>query len=161
MKKVGLTGLAFTLLASFQLKNTKYEYRYLSNKSFETGSRIEYKVHFGWVNAGTATILLDKGVHEVNGRTCYKVDVYGNSSGLLDCVVKIRNQWGTYIDTSAFISHRFYRYIIEDNYKKNERVHFDHEKKLAIVERLSDDDREVLMETAKFKIPDKEYLTVD
>lgn len=153
MKRIGLIGIVFTLLTSFQLENKNYEYRYLPNENFETGRELEYTVRFGWVNAGTAKISTDKDIHEVNGRPCYKVDVYGNSKGILDFIIKIRNQWGTYIDTSAFISHGFYRYILEDNYKKNERVHFDHQRKLAIVERLDEDTR-ALVDTAKFEIPD-------
>ena len=39
---------------------------------------------FGFLNAGEATLTIDKDLHSVNNLPTYKVNVYGRSVGIFD-----------------------------------------------------------------------------
>ena len=139
---ITLTGLALKVR----------EYRYIPNDSFGSGEVLTYRVHWGLVNAGEAVMKVSDTYFNVNGRPCYKIDVFGNTTGLVDVAIKIRNQWGAYVDTASIIPHRAYRYIQEGKYRKNEMVTFDHENDVATVLKLDKKTRK-LKEKKDFTVP--------
>lgn len=152
MKKIGYLGLLL-LLASFHTEEAVPQYRHIANESFGVGEHLVYNVRYGWLDAGQATMRIDEEVHEVNGRSCYKIDITGESKGLLYLFLKMKNHFCTYLDTTALVSQHFYRYIQEGKYRKNEKINFDHAKKLAVVERLDDHTRAPL-DTVAFSVSD-------
>lgn len=101
-------------------------YRSIPNSSFTTGERLTYRVHYGFINAATAEMIIEDRLHYLSGRPCYKVDVYGKTVGFFDLFGKVNDNWGSYIDTAAIIPHRSYRNIEEGSYRKFEVVNFDH-----------------------------------
>lgn len=108
------------------------------------GEHLTYKVHYGWLDAGIVHMLVDKELHTINGNTCYKIDVVGESKGLLYLFLKMKNHFGSYLDTIQLIPQLFYRDIHEGSYRKNERVIFDHIQKQVQVEDLNDSGTEVI-----------------
>ena len=107
-------------------------YREVENHSFDFGEKLEYRVHYGMINAAVASMEISDQVVYRNGRPCYQVDVWGRSVGLFDLITRINDNWGTYIDTAAIIPHGFYRILEEGRYRKFEYVDFDHKKQEAI-----------------------------
>jgi hypothetical protein len=69
----------------------------------------------------------------------------GRTVGSFDFLLRIRDTWRSYIDTSAILPQRFHRNIEEGNYRKKENVTFDHFRNLAVVESKKID---------TFKVPD-------
>jgi len=108
------------------INNNDSHYKPIKNKSFTTGEILEYRIHYGLITAAVATLTISDNLFHINNRPCYKVDVYGKSVGLFDLVTRINNNYGSYIDTSAIVPHKFYRYIEEGKYRHNEVVDFDH-----------------------------------
>ncbi len=108
-------------------------YRVVDNTSFIPGEVINYKVHYGFVNAAEGKMIIHDQLEKINGRTCYKIDVYGKSIGMFDVFLRIRDNWGTYLDTASIIPHKSYRKIEEGKYRKHEIVDFDHLNGKAIV----------------------------
>jgi hypothetical protein len=94
--------------------------------SLSKGEHLDYKVNFGFFTVGKAYMKVYEHTYNVNGRGCYKMDVFGKTSGAFDWVAKINDNWGAYIDTAALLPHISYRNIQENNYRKNEIVRFDH-----------------------------------
>jgi hypothetical protein len=101
-------------------------YKPIKNSSFTTGEKLEFRIHYGFLNAAVATMTISDNVYFINDRPCYKVDIHGKSVGLLDLMTRINNNYGSYIDTLAIVPHKFYRYIEEGRYRHNEVVDFDH-----------------------------------
>ena len=125
--------LLFAFLMVFTVAfNTRSTYREVENGSFDFGEKLEYRVHYGMLNAAVASMEIGNEVVFRNGRPCYKVDVWGRSVGLFDLITRINDNWGTYIDTAAIIPHGFYRILEEGRYRKFEYVDFDHDKQEAI-----------------------------
>ena len=99
--------------------------QYSEHDSLILGERLEYRVHYGFINAGEAVVQVDENIHEINNRPCYKVDVYGRTKGFFDMVTTVRDNWGTYLDTTAIVSQMFYQSIKEGKYRKKEVIEFD------------------------------------
>lgn len=131
--------LAFSpYLFSFGDKNQSY--RFVEQECLIPGERIEYRVHYGFINAGEAVLKIDESIHSINDRPCYKIDIFGRTKGFFDMVTSVRDNWGTYLDTSAVVSQMFYQSIKEGKYLKKEVIEFDHRRNVALVNRLDKKD---------------------
>jgi Protein of unknown function (DUF3108) len=125
--------------------------RTVANTSFERGEVLQYKVHYGLINAAEATIEVDEDVHRVHERPCYKATVTGRTTGSFDFFLRIRDTWRSYIDTTSILPQRFFRNIEENNYRKRETVDFDHLKDVADVESHKKNKNDV--KKGSFKVP--------
>ncbi len=143
-------ALALVVLTAVAFK--VQEYRYVPNESFTAGEVLKYRVHWGLINAGEAEMRVSDTYFRVNGRPCYKIDVFGKTTGLADVAIRIRNNWGAYVDTASIVPQKAYRYIEEGKYRKNEMVAFNHEKDVATVLRL-DKKTKKLKEKKNFMVP--------
>ncbi len=151
MKKLTtLILLSFTLIISSSSGQDRY--RYIENDSFGKGEILKFRVHWKFVNAAEATMEISDTHYNVNGRPCYKIDVYGKTVGLVDVAIRIRDQWGAYVDTASILPQKAYRYMEEGKYRKNEMINFNHSKDVATVLRLDKETRK-LKEKEEFEVP--------
>jgi len=131
MKYFILTSLAVILLtASFtnQLQAPQSECTAYGPKE-----KLQYRLHYGFINAGEATIEVDPNMYMINNKVCYKTMVTGHTTGSFDLVIHIRDQWISYIDTASNIPQRSMRDITENGYRLKEMVMFDFSKNMANV----------------------------
>lgn len=143
MRKLFNYGIICIMACGFIAKDS---YRRIPNKSFTTGEVLEYRVHWGILNIGDGVVEVSPTLYNVNDRICYKVNVFGKTSGTIEWTYKVRDTWRSYIDTSALIPQRFYTNIQENKYRKEEWVFFDHIKKTVRSEEKN-------QETKEFTIP--------
>lgn len=134
MKKVTLYLLAILVFSGF-ISSDQGVLRPNSADFMSKGERLEYRVHYGFVNAGDAVVQVHPELYIINGKVCYKATCFGKSSGAFDLVTRIRDTWGTYMDTSTLLPQRSYRDITEGRYKLKEGVYFNHTKGTADAER--------------------------
>lgn len=120
---IGLVG--FVLLSAFVVRSDIY--MSIKNDSFKRGEVIEFKMTYGVFTVGKGSAQIHSNYYKLNDRTCFKVDVYGKTVGVVDWVADVDDHWGAYIDTVALVPHQFYRRIREGKYKKDEWTNFDHE----------------------------------
>ncbi|SHK34325.1 Protein of unknown function [Hymenobacter psychrotolerans DSM 18569] len=126
--------------------------RSIPNHSFTSGEVLQYKVHYGLINAAEATIEVDNSLHRINDRLCYKATVTGRTTGSFDFFLRIRDTWRSYIDTTSIVPQKFFRNIEENNYRKKETVDFDHARDMAEVEKRGRDKNDV--KRGSYKVPD-------
>jgi Protein of unknown function (DUF3108) len=126
--------------------------RKVPNTSFQSGEVLQYKVHYGLINAAEATIEVSDDLHRVNERLCYKATVTGRTTGSFDFFLRIRDTWRSYIDTTSMLPQKFFRNIEENHYRKKETVDFDHIRDVAEVEKHGKDKDNVKHGT--YKVPD-------
>jgi len=88
------------------------------------GEKIDYSVSFGVFNAGKASIITDTITYNLDDNEVFKIDVIGRTIGVFDFFTKVRNNWGAYITTSDLKPQKFYRYLQEGKYRKNEILNF-------------------------------------
>jgi hypothetical protein len=129
--------LLFIVSSAFMaLSLTSDGYRYVNNNCFTKGEHLEYRVHYGIINAAEASVDIDNKIQTINGRACYNVIVQGKTTGAFDLINKVRDVWQSHIDTLAIVSQQFYTSKREGNYKNKERVYFDHAKNTCTREDL-------------------------
>ena len=106
--------------------------RIIVNKSFGVGEKVEYRVHYGFINAAEAKVEIARNITVVNNRPCYKINVTGRTVGPFDLISKVRDTWRSYVDTVAILPQVFYQSIQENKYRKEETITFNHAKDQAI-----------------------------
>lgn len=127
-QNVVMRYLVLLVLLTLMAFNELSIYRKIDNHSFTRGEKLEYRVHYGLLNAATASLEIGEELVYRNRRPCYKVDIWGRSVGVFDMITRINDNWGTYIDTAAIVPHEFYRILEEGRYRKFEYIDFDHQK---------------------------------
>jgi len=145
-----IASLFVAVLTAFAIDDNAY--RYVVNNSFTNGELLKYRVHLGFINAGFATMRIEDKLYEINSRTCYRIDVFGQTSGVVELFQDVEDNWGTYLDTASIIPLRAYRYIKENRYRKNEVIDFKPASDTAIVFKLDKQTKE-LKETLYYAIP--------
>jgi hypothetical protein len=127
--------LLFLIAAIFSFVN--HESKTL-HSSFGAGERLIYRVHYGLINAGEAKIEVSDKLFFVNDKVCYKAVCSGRSTGAFDLMLKIRDTWGSYIDTVSYSPQKGYRDIQEGKYKLKEATYFDLKNNAVTVDRETD-----------------------
>jgi hypothetical protein len=94
-------------------------------KHFGTGERVEYRIHYGFINAAEARVDIAKNLSVINGKPCYRINVFGRTTGAFDVFTKVRDTWRSFVDTTHLETQQFYRNIRENNYRKEETTYFD------------------------------------
>ncbi|MEQ8359058.1 MAG: DUF3108 domain-containing protein [Cytophagales bacterium] len=100
---------------------------------FKKGEELKFRVHYGLINAGEATITVDDKLHEIESSECYQINVFGRTTGPFDWVLRVRDTWRTFIDKNSVTAVKFYRHIEEGNYFTEETTYFDRERNIATV----------------------------
>ncbi|CAG4994902.1 hypothetical protein DYBT9275_01494 [Dyadobacter sp. CECT 9275] len=126
MKKLAI-GIVFVIscFILYAFRQNEAE-RNLPNKSFGTGEKVEYRVHYGFINAAEAKVEVSKNITVVNNRPCFKINVSGRTVGAFDLISRVRDTWRSYLDTTAILPRMFQRSIQENKYRKEETVVFNH-----------------------------------
>lgn len=117
------------VLVCSSLSAQRKEVPVTKNTSYAPGEELEYRVHFGVFTVGKATTRVDKLLQTYNGRPCYKVDAYGETSDWISWVAKVNDNWGAYIDTTTQLTHMAYRMLREGKYRRDEQAFFDQQKR--------------------------------
>lgn len=134
---LGFIVLSLSIFSFFAFQPTK-PLRHSPNDNFTVGEKLVYRLHYGFITAGEATVAVDPQYYVVNDRVCYKIFVNGSSTGSFDFVMKIRDQFISYVDTGAMLPHKAYRLIREGKYKLDETVYFDQANHTARMKRNND-----------------------
>ena len=123
------------LLLIFISKGYCQELRKVNQEAFVLGEQLKYRVHYGFVDAGEATLMVAPSLKTVLGKSCYQVIGEGKSVGAFDWFFKVRDRYESYIDKDAMLPWYFVRDVREGSYKVNQKVKFDHSNCVATSEK--------------------------
>ncbi len=131
MKKIILLS-AITGLLSFTTATidpiytgiSSKELRKIENQSFRPGEQLDYVIHYGIIDAGTARLELKKEDIKLNGREVLHSVGTGRSLGAFDWFFKVRDKYETFIDEEGVFPHVFKRDVDEGGYKINQEYKF-------------------------------------
>jgi hypothetical protein len=110
---------------------TIQELRRLPNNAFDFGETLKYRIHYGFIDAGTATLKVLPQKKYKNGHLCFHIVADGRSVSAFDWFFKVRDHFETLVDRETLAPHTFYRNTDEGGYKIKQTVYFDQEKALA------------------------------
>src|SRR5438105_381039 len=106
MKKI--ITIAFVLISiAAKSSDGQKVLRTLNNQAFKPGEKLTFRIHYGIVDAGEATLEVDKDMKSIGGRDCYHVVGNGRTVGAFDWFFKVRDRYESIIDKSALIPWMF------------------------------------------------------
>jgi hypothetical protein len=112
MKKI-LIFLLFPLLISFDSQR---------EDAFQTGEWFKFRVHYGIINAGYATLEVQDGV--INNKKVFHVIGKGYSTGMSRFFFKVDDLYESYFDKVTGNPYKYVRKIDEGGYTKNQEGFF-------------------------------------
>jgi len=124
-----LLFLNLRIIANSNQKN----FRYVPNEAYGFGERLEYKVGYKFITAGTGYFHILPEPVMVNNRQCYDVRFQVKSLESLDWLYRVRDQYRSVIDVGGIFPWEFEQKIREGNYKRDFTAKFDQFNNLAIV----------------------------
>ena len=103
---------------------------------FQPGEKIEMRATVGFVRAAEATFSVSDVIYTINKRPTWKIDINAKTVGIFEFFSSVRDNWGSYYDTTSLVPQQFYRYIKEGRFRKNEILYFNHTKDSVTVAKL-------------------------
>src|SRR6218665_2414271 len=139
MKKLILFGSALILagIAGFSFKaekeqpllqndNPGKQFPSMNNDAFKRGELLSFRLHYGLIDAGTATLAITDESKELGGRKTFHVVGVGASQGTFDWFFKVRDRYESYIDEEAMVPWLFVRRVSEGGYQMKQDYVFNH-----------------------------------
>ena len=117
------------------VKETLYEIKSAPNTAFTFGEKLTYRVHYGVLNGGDCYFEVDNKPIVAGEHSAYHIKVYGKSTGLVDVMFKVRDEFETYLDVDAMIPWRATKKVREGGYTDSDFIIFDHQRRVAISRR--------------------------
>lgn len=100
-------------------------------ESYQNGEFLKFRVHYGFVTAGYATLAVEE--KSMHGENVNHVKGYGTTTGMSRFFFKVEDQYESYINTTNDRPYRFIRNIDEGGHTKDFVVDFDHDANKAYV----------------------------
>ncbi|MAP54242.1 DUF3108 domain-containing protein [Altibacter sp.] len=101
------------------------------NKAYEDGEWFKFRVHYGFVTAGYATLGVDNAF--LNGKEVYHIKGEGRTIGMSKWFFPVEDYYQSYVDKKKDIPYRFIRKIDEGGHTKDIQIDFNHDTNKALV----------------------------
>lgn len=132
MKAIKFLFLGLIVFGASAYTNQTEEHtalRQAKNQAFTYGEELNYRVHYGFINAASIKIkVADKPV-EIKGRTTYNIEAKGRTYSSFDWAYRVRDHFETYLDSQSIAPLKYFKSVEEDKYKDVDLVFYDHERK--------------------------------
>jgi hypothetical protein len=99
--------------------------------AYQDGEWFKFRVHYGFVTAGYATLEVNEKVLE--GKEVFHVKGYGKTVGLSRAFFRVEDDYQSFIDKETDLPKRFIRNIDEGGHTKDIQIDFDHKSGKALV----------------------------
>jgi hypothetical protein len=111
--------------------------RYSANQAFTYGEELNYRVHYGFINAASIKIKVADKPADIKGRSTYNIEAKGRTYSSFDWAYRVRDHFETYLDSQSIAPLKYFKSVEEDKYKDVDLVYYDHEKKYMVGKKKS------------------------
>lgn len=101
------------------------------NQAFESGEYFKFRIHYGFVNAGYATLEVKEAV--INQQKVFHAIGKGYTTGMSRFFFKVDDLYESYIDKNSRNPYKFVRKINEGGYTKNQEGFFNQSENKILV----------------------------
>ncbi len=98
--------------------------RYVENVAFGEGEKLDFKVNYGYINAGTASLEVAQLI-DYNNRPCYQIDSRARSNSFFDAIYKVDDHIESVTDAIGIFSWYFRKNLKEGSYRSDRSYEFD------------------------------------
>ncbi len=124
--KTRISSLIIFLFIGMNVFAGNNDLRTVNNVAFKPGETLKFRIHYGLISAGVATLEVKSDVKNFGGRDCYHFIGEGKSVGAFDWFFKVRDRYESVVDKQAMIPWMFTRRVNEGGYIINQNVTFNH-----------------------------------
>ena len=110
---------------------SSFSYSQIVTPAFKEGEFLKYKLSYGPINAGFATLEIED--YFENGVELFHVTGKGWTSGMTDFFFSVKDNYETYFTKNNMQPYRFIRKIDEGGYTKDKEILFDFNSNIATV----------------------------
>ena len=119
-------GIILILLFLFTQSLLAQHIRKCKNESFSKGEKLSFRMHYGFISAGTVTLEAKEEIQYIGNRKTIHIVGIGESKGAFDWFFKVRDRYETFIDEEALLPWVFVRRVNEGGYLITEDYVFNH-----------------------------------
>ena len=112
------------------------------DKAYGDGEWFKFRVHYGFVTAGYATLQVNN--DNLEGKEVFHVKGEGRTVGLSKMFFNVEDDYQSYIDKKKDIPYRFIRKIDEGGHTKDIQIDFDHSTGIAHINNKKHDKLEAV-----------------
>jgi hypothetical protein len=112
--RIAVASLLILVMSGFSYQELNYA---IKNTTYQKGEKLTFRLHYGFLTGGYPVMQVFDKTYNVDGKTCYKMEVSGKSSGAIHKLFQIKDLWRSYVDTNTSLPKYAYRNISEGNYK--------------------------------------------
>jgi Protein of unknown function (DUF3108) len=128
--RLTLVSLIILSTSAFSLKQQEvFQFREIANQAFTYGEKLNYRVHYGILNAAKISINVDDTAVIINDRSTYHITAKGRTFKSFDWMFKVRDHFESYVDSISIAPLKYFKSVKEDKYSDVDLVFYDHEKK--------------------------------
>lgn len=147
VKNLVMKNLAIILIAIFAFgasfatgQENSNKLRTVNHSAFKAGEKLRYRLHYGVIDAGEATLEVNKTDKTVQGRPLLHMVGKGRTLGSFNWFFKVRDRYETYMDAQGVFPWMFIRRVDEGGFTINQDYTFkQHEEKVSTNEGKSFD----------------------
>lgn len=100
-------------------------------KAYGDGEWLKFRIHYGLLTAGSATLQVDK--ESLEGKEVFHIKGYGETSGMTSWFFPVEDDYQSFIDIEKDIPYRFIRKINEGGHTKDVVIEFNHDTQEALI----------------------------
>lgn len=101
-------------------------------KHINSGEKITYRIHYGFINAGTAELTTQQ--IDYKGKPHLRVIGTGKTTGVVNSFFKVYDIYESYIDTATELPSFYVRNISEGGYRRHYETTFNHQDRTLVLE---------------------------
>lgn len=120
---VGLVGIFLTMTSSSEVA-----YPSVTNKAFQVGEKLRYRVTYGFMDAGEAIMELQSSTKKGSNRETIHAVGTGRTLGGFNAFFKVQDKYESYMDKKGIFPWFFVRRVDEGGYKLSQDYTFKHDK---------------------------------
>lgn len=100
-------------------------------RAFSRGEKLEYRIHYGWLDAGVAVLEVKQESKMVNHKKTLHMVGTGRTVGAFNWFYKVRDRYETFMDEEEMVPMKFIRRVNEGGFIINQDQLFDHKKNVV------------------------------
>lgn len=104
----------------------------VENDTFQEGEYAKYRMHYGLLTGGYASVRVGDKTYYKQGRKCFHLEAKGWTTSSFDFFYKVRDCYESYVDQESLLPLHFKRDIKEGGFESFTEIRFNHQKDTAL-----------------------------
>ncbi len=125
---VGISALCAMLFSMKSAEKVAANERKIENKAYQSGEILNYRIHYGIINAGLVNMTVSEPL-TINNKTAYNLKVEGETLKSFDWAYKVRDKFESWVDGESQAPLRYAKTVRENTYFNQDIAIYNHSEK--------------------------------